>query len=190
MRSALKMTLVAASLAAAFTASAQPASANLPAASATQSIDSPTPARDARRTMRRQPLTPEQRQARFDSAVAQQAQTLQITAAQRPQWDAYVQAKKSLFDNMGSQRDAMRRQDVDRLTADQRAELRAQHMETAARHMRQIADRTKALRNALTPEQRTQFDQMSKKGPHFGGVHGKMHRGWGSPEPAAPLTKP
>ncbi len=115
MRSALKMTLVAASLAAAFTASAQPGSANRPAASApaAQSINSPTPARNARRAMRHQPLTPEQRQARFDSTTAQQAQILKITAAQRPQWDAYVQAKKSMFDSMGSHRDTMRRQYVD-----------------------------------------------------------------------------
>ena len=192
MRSALKMTLVAASLAAALTASAQPGPTNRPAASApaAQSINSPTPAREARRAMRRQPLTPEQRQARFDSVTAQQAQTLQITAAQRPQWDAYMQAQKSLFDNMGSQRDAMLRQDVDRMTADQHAELRAQHMEAAARHMRLIADRTKALRNVLTPEQRTQFDQMDQKGPRFGGAHGKMHHGWGCRKPAAPLAKP
>lgn len=192
MRSALKMTLVAASLAAAFTASAQPGSANRPAASApaTQSVNSPTPARNARRAMRHQPLTPEQRQARFDSATAQQAKILQITVVQRPQWDAYVQAKKSMFDSMGSHRDTMRRQDVDRMTADQRTELHAQHMEAAARHMRLIADRTKALRNVLTPEQRMQFDQMCKKGPRFGGAQGMMHRGWGNQESAAPLAKP
>lgn len=168
-----KAALIAASLATAVTVSAQPMSA------ASAATDCPSNA-DCRmgkkghgtRHARRPTMTAEQRMARFDSMVAQQAQTLQITAAQRPQWDAYVQAKKNFF----AAKQNMPRQNMSQMAADERAELRARHLEAAAQQARQMANSTKALRNALTPEQRSRFDQM---GMRYGKRQGFRQSGQG-----------
>ena len=160
--SSFKVSLLAAGLAAAMAVSAQPVAtpgaANAPANCPMQ------PRGGQRGGVRRQPLTAEQLQARFDSVTTQQAQALQITAAQRPQWNAYVQAKKSMFNDMAARRNTVQGQDFASMTAEQRADLYARHMEAAAQHSRQVANSTKTLRDVLTPEQRTRFDQMSTYG--------------------------
>ena len=191
MRSSLKASLIAASLAVAAAAAAQTASAPRADAACPGRGDCNQPHhRGGNRQARHQAMTPEQHMARFDSMATQQAQTLQITAAQRPLWDAYVQTKKNML--TAKQQD-MQRQDQDfaRMPADERAELRARHLETAAQHARQIAGSTKALRNALTPEQRTKFDQMAMHGGgkhrFFGGAH---HGKRGMPRAAMPANTP
>lgn len=171
-----KATLVAASLAAALSVAAQPMSA---ASAAVADCPANTDCRMGKqrhgaRQARRSIMTAEQRMARFDSLAAQQAQALQITAAQRPQWDAYVQAKKSFF---AARRPDMPRQNMSSMAADERAELRARHLETAAQQARQLANSTKALRDVLTPEQRNHFDQMSlHHGPRHFRSSNKRHR--------------
>ena len=194
MRSYFKASFVAVGLAAAVAAAAQPASAPRAAAPATcVGNNCSGPHAGGMRQARPRAMTPEQHAARFDSIAAQQAQSLQITAAQRHLWDAYVQAKKNMFTARPT--DAQR-QDFARMTADERAEARVRHLEVATQHARQVANSTKALRNALTPEQRTRFDQMAMTGKHFGqgGRSGKRGGGMrqGAPgnvqAPATPAT--
>lgn len=80
---------------------------------------------------RRPILTAEQRMACFDSfAAQQQAQALQITAAQRALWDAYVQTRKNGFANKGPS--AGFQQNMDHIAADKRAEWRARYLEATA----------------------------------------------------------
>ena len=100
---------------------------------------------------RMQAMTPEQRQARIEQRIAQQEKMLQITAAQRPQWNAFVNAHKT----MGAARmtDAERQQAAT-MTPDQRMKWHAQQMEARAQQMNQMAGHVKALRDVLTPEQR------------------------------------
>lgn len=185
-KTSLKASFVAASLAVAAVAAAQSASAPRAAAPCPGQGDCTQPHRGGNRQTRPQAMTPEQHLARFDSMAAQQAQTLKITAAQRPLWDAYVQTKKNM---LSAKQQDMQRQDLAHMPADERAELRARHLETAAQQARQIASSTKALRNALTPEQRTQFDQMPMHGKHrfFGGRH---HGKRGMPRAAMPANTP
>ena len=194
MRSYFKASFVAVGLAAAVAAAAQPASAPRAAAPATcVGNNCSGPNAGGMRQARPRAMTPEQHAARFDSIAAQQAQNLQITATQRALWDAYVQAKKNMFTARPT--DAQR-QDFARMTADERAEARVRHLEVATQHARQVANSTKALRNALTPEQRTRFDQMAMTGKHFGqgGRSGKRGGGMrqGAPgnvqAPATPAT--
>ena len=194
MRSYFKASFVAVGLAAAVAAAAQPASAPRAAAPATcVGNNCSGPNAGGMRQARPRAMTPEQHAARFDSIATQQAQNLQITAAQRPLWDAYVQSKKNMFTARPT--DAQR-QDFARMTADERAEARVRHLEVATQHARQVANSTKALRNALTPEQRTRFDQMAMTGKHFGqgGRSGKRGGGMrqGAPgnvqAPATPAT--
>jgi hypothetical protein len=194
MRSYFKASFVAVGLAAAVAAAAQPASAPRAAAPATcVGNNCSGPNAGGMRQARPRAMTPEQHAARFDSIAAQQAQNLQITATQRPLWDAYVQSKKNMFTARPT--DAQR-QDFARMTADERAEARVRHLEVATQHARQVANSTKALRNALTPEQRTRFDQMAMTGKHFGqgGRSGKRGGGMrqGAPgnvqAPATPAT--
>ncbi len=126
-------------------------------------------------------MTPEQRQARFDEHIAQQAQALQITAAQRPQWDAYVGAKRQAMNEMGQMREEhMKNRDAfAKMTPDQRAEMHASRMEAMAKQMRHMAGVSKNLRDVLTPAQQTQFDQMAwgRGGMHGGMRHHGKHRG-------------
>ena len=194
MRSYFKASFVAVGLAAAVAAAAQPASAPRAAAPATcVGNNCSGPNAGGMRQARPRAMTPEQHAARFDSIAAQQAQNLQITATQRPLWDAYVQSKKNMFTARPT--DAQR-QDFARMTADERAEAHVRHLEVATQHARQVANSTKALRNALTPEQRTRFDQMAMTGKHFGqgGRSGKRGGGMrqGAPgnvqAPATPAT--
>lgn len=159
-----KSSLIAASLATALSVAAQPIAA---ASAAIADCPANTDCRMGKkhhgaRQARRPAMTAEQRMARFDNLAAQQAQALQITAAQRPQWDAYVQAKKNF---LAAKRPDMPRQNMKQITADERSELRARHLEAAAQQARQIANGTKALRDVLTPEQRSRFDAM---GLHHG----------------------
>ena len=193
MHRSFKLSLFAAGVAAAIAVSAQPAPAPNAAAAP---FNCPIQQQWAGKTggMRRQPLTAEQRQAQMNNMVAQQAQALQITAAQRPQWDAYVQAKKNMFNAMSTRRNAMQGQDFTRMTADQRTDLHARHMETMAQHAREIANKTKALRDVLTPEQRTRFDQMPMAGARAQGRARGARRQWNNPaaaksQPAAPVIK-
>lgn len=173
MRFHFKAPLIAASLAASMAATAQQPQSTAPSGAATYPAYADCAMMKGsygKRAMQRPAMTAEQRMARFDSMTAQQAQALQITAAQRPQWDAYVQAKKNFF---AGKRQNMPSQEFARMTADERADLRARHLETAAQHARQVASSTRALRETLTPEQRTRFDQM---GMHHGARQTAKHR--------------
>ena len=140
---------------------------------------------------RMQAMTPEQRQARMEQRIAQQEKMLQITAAQRPQWNAFVNAHKT----MGAARmtDAERQQAAT-MTPDQRMKWHAQQMEVRAQQMNQMAGHGKALRDMLTPEQRTRFDQFHQGGPMGMGKGrlGNRHRGmgWCNGSPIAPAAKP
>ena len=95
---------------------------------------------------RMQAMTPEQRQAHMEQRIAQQEKMLQITAAQRPQWNAFVNAHKT----MGAARmtDAERQQAAT-MTPDQRMKWHAQQMEARAQQMNQMAGHVKALRDVL-----------------------------------------
>ena len=180
MRSYFKASFVAVGLAAAVAAAAQPASAPRAAAPATcVGNNCSGPHAGGMRQARPRAMTPEQHAARFDSIAAQQAQSLQITAAQRPLWDAYVQAKKNMFTARPT--DAQR-QDFARMTADERAEARVRHLEVATQHARQVANSTKALRNALTEaEHALHAAESGVLGKHFHGNSNKIR--WRAPPP-------
>ncbi len=133
-----------------------------------------------------QRVTPEQMQQRFDQRVAAEANALHITPAQKPHWDAYVQARKGMMAPMLAQGGPQARwQKMQNMTADQRAQYHADQMAERSRQMQKVADTTKALRNALTPKQRAQFDKLHQPGAHkgyggymMGGQRGGMGPGY------------
>lgn len=158
MRSSFKMTLFTVGLVTALAVGAQSAAEPRPIDAPPYPPDGCVRSEGGSRSARGlHGMTPEQHRARFDADMVQQAQALQITATQRPQWDAYVQARKAIFDDVSSRHN--KPQDFAKMTPDQRAEWHAQRMETGARHMRGIAGSIKALRGVLTAEQRARFDQ-------------------------------
>ena len=142
---------------------------------------------------RMQAMTPEQRQARMEQRIAQQEKMLQITAAQRPQWNAFVNAHKAMW---SARMTDAERQQAATMTPDQRMKWHAQQMEVRAQQMNQMAGHVKALRDMLTPEQRTRFDQFHQGGPmgmgkgRMGAGRRAMGMGWCNGSPIAPAAKP
>lgn len=115
-------------------------------------------------------MTPEQMQQRFDERAAAQAKALGITPAQRPAWDAFVNARKDMYKGMpmaNGDRQA-RHQAMQSMTADQRAQFMADQMKARSEQMQKVANATKNLRDSLTAEQRAKFDKL-----------GPQQRGWG-----------
>lgn len=142
---------------------------------------------------RMQAMTPEQRQAHMEQRIAQQEKMLQITAAQRPQWNAFVNAHKAMW---SARMTDAERQQAATMTPDQRMKWHAQQMEVRAQQMNQMAGHVKALRDMLTPEQRTRFDQFHQGGPmgmgkgRMGAGRHAMGMGWCNGSPIAPAAKP
>lgn len=110
-------------------------------------------------------MTAEDKQKFMQERAAEQAKRLNITAAQQPQWNAYVQARSEAFGPKHTleQREAMRK-NVTNMNAEQRAQFRAERMAEHAKQQQKVADATKNLRAVLTPAQQTEFDNMGKRG--------------------------
>lgn len=129
----------------------------------------------------RQPMTAEQRKALREQRFAREATYLQITPAQRPQWDAYVNAHTAMFNTMPGDPAAMR-EAVSKMTPEQHAQFRTARMNAMADHMKNVAAAETQLRAVLTPEQRVRLEQMHMRGGYRGmhmggGMRGKP--GWG-----------
>lgn len=96
-------------------------------------------------------------------------QTLQITAAQEPAWNAFVASMAPPA--QGMQRPS--RDEMEKLTTPQRLErmqaMKAQHDQ----HMAARVEATKRFYSALTPEQQKRFDAESHR--FMGKGHGKGH---------------
>ena len=182
----LRTTLIAAGMTAMLAACAQTGQpASTPAAASQSQVGAPammgTP---GARMNRMQRATPEQRQAWFQQRFAREAELLKITPAQRPQWDAYVKAHEQMRDStpmMGGNRTEWM-QKMQAMTPDQRAQFHAAQMRARAAQMDNVAKATSNLRNALSAQQRTQFDQMHRMG---GWKQGGMQK-----QPGQRMTRP
>ena len=168
MRLSIKSTVLAASLVASLGAFAQ---TTAPAA--------PASAPAGMKMQRAERFSPEQRQQRMAERSAEQAKTLGITAQQRPQWDAYVQARHAMMQPMNGADPAQHQAERERVMATnaaQRAQFMADRMQEHAKKAQDFATATKNLRNSLTAAQQTQFDQMGgfRGGDKRGGPRGGM----------------
>lgn len=109
-------------------------------------------------------------QDRIKARLAKTAQTLTITPAQQPAWDAFAAAVESSIPAHGPRPagDAA-------AIAKARSERAADH----AKRMSTLADATAALQAVLTPEQRKTFDQIASRADRHGhhGHHGFRHHG-------------
>lgn len=114
---------------------------------------------------------------RAQRQLDQLAEKLKLTDAQQPAWQAYSQATLSRAQERAQKMQALRAQ----LGADARAKLdTATQMEKMAERMReraatldQVAQDTRALQQALTPEQQEALDAYWKSKRHHGK---KAHR--------------
>ncbi|VXC09076.1 Spy/CpxP family protein refolding chaperone [Massilia sp. 9I] len=133
-------------------------------------------------------LTPEQRQAKFaefrakrlEQRAARQAklaETLKLTPAQQPVWQAFV---ASMTPPQKGERAGQRLSKEQRaaLTAPQRLERHIAMQKERTARMEARLSALNSLYAALTPEQRKLFDEQQQRrgGRHHGG-HGKMMRG-------------
>ncbi len=133
-------------------------------------------------------LTPEQRQAKFaefrakrlEQRAARQAklaETLKLTPAQQPVWQAFV---ASMTPPQKGERAGQRLSKEQRaaLTAPQRLERHIAMQKERTARMEARLSALNSLYAALTPEQRKVFDEQRQRrgGRHHGG-HGKMMRG-------------
>jgi len=131
-------------------------------------------------------LTPEQRQAKFaefrakrlEQRAARQArlaETLQLTPAQQPVWQAFVASMAPQGERTGQRLGKDQRA---ALTAPQRLERRIAMQKARTARMEARLSALNSLYAALTPEQRKVFDEQAQRrgGRHHGG-HGRMMRG-------------
>ncbi|MCC2974994.1 Spy/CpxP family protein refolding chaperone [Massilia sp. IC2-476] len=134
-------------------------------------------------------MTPEQRQAkmaefrakRLEQRAARQAklaETLKLTPAQQPVWQAFVASSAPL---QKGERAGQRLSKEQRaaLTAPQRMERRIALQKARTARMEARLSALNSLYAALTPEQRKIFDEQAQHrrgGRHHGG-HGQMMRG-------------
>ncbi len=143
--------------------------------------------REAKRAEFRK-LTPEQRQAKMAefrakraemhaARLAKLAESLKLTPAQQPVWQAFV---ASMTPPQKGERAGQRLAKEQRtaLTAPQRLERRIALQKERTARMEARLSALNSLYAALTPEQRKVFDEQQQRrgGRHHGG-HGKMMRG-------------
>ena len=117
-------------------------------------------------------MSPERQERMTKKMAERQAklkQTLQITAAQEPAWNAFVTSMAPPA--QGMQRPS--RDEMAKLTTPQRLErmqaMKAEH----DKHMAARVEATKRFYSALTPEQQKRFDAESHR--FMGKGHGKGH---------------
>ncbi len=133
-------------------------------------------------------LTPEQRQAKFAEFKAKRAEhraarqaklaeTLKLTPAQQPVWQAFVASMNPQQGERAGQR--LSREQRAALTAPQRLERRIAMQKQRTARMEARLSALNSLYAALTPEQRKVFDEqkMGRHGGRHHGGHGKMMRG-------------
>lgn len=132
-------------------------------------------------------LSPEQRQAkmaefkakRLEQRAARQAklaETLKLTPAQQPVWQAFVASSAPQGERAGQR---LSKEQRAALTAPQRLERRIAMQKARTARMEARLSALNSLYAALTPEQRKVFDEQAQHhrgGRHHGG-HGKMMRG-------------
>lgn len=141
--------------------------------------------REARRAEFRA-LSPEQRQAKMAEFKAKRAEmraarqakfaeTLKLTPAQQPVWQAFVASGAPRGDRAGQR---LTKEQRAALTAPQRMERRIALQKARTARMEARLSALNSLYAALTPEQRKVFDEQQHRrgGRHHGG-HGKMMRG-------------
>jgi len=131
-------------------------------------------------------MTPEQRQAKFaefrakrlEHRAARQArlaETLKLTPAQQPVWQAFVASTAPQGERAGQR---LNKEQRAALTAPQRLERRIAMQKARTARMEARLSALNSLYAALTPEQRKVFDEQGQHrgGRHHGG-HGRMMRG-------------
>lgn len=133
-------------------------------------------------------MTPEQRQAKFAEFKAKRAEyraarqaklaeSLKLTPAQQPVWQAFVASMNPQQGERAGQR--LSREQRAALTAPQRLERRIAMQKQRTARMEARLSALNSLYAALTPEQRKVFDEqkMGRHGGRHHGGHGKMMRG-------------
>lgn len=140
--------------------------------------------REARRAEFRN-MTPEQRQAKFAEFKAKRAEmraarqaklaeSLKLTPAQQPVWQAFVASMNPQQGARAGQR--LTKEQRAALTAPQRLERRIAMQKQRTARMEARLSALNSLYAALTPEQRKVFDEqkMGRGGRHHRGGHGMM----------------
>ena len=133
-------------------------------------------------------MTPEQRQAKMAEFKAKHAEhraarqaklaeTLKLSPAQQPVWQAFVASTAPSQQGKGAGQRLSKEQRA-ALTAPQRLERRIAMQKARTARMEARLSALNSLYAALTPEQRKVFDEQQQRrgGRHHGG-HGKMMRG-------------
>lgn len=107
--------------------------------------------------------------AKFKEKMAERQaelrQSLNLTPAQEPAWNAFTAAMTP--PDFGKRPD---RAEMEKLTAPERMERKLQRMQQRQAHMSKQLEAVKTFYAQLTPEQRATFDENMKKG-HKGGHH-------------------
>ena len=133
-------------------------------------------------------MTPEQRQAKFAEFKAKRAEmraarqaklaeSLKLTPAQQPVWQAFVASMNPQQGERAGQR--LSREQRAALTAPQRLERRIAMQKQRTARMEARLSALNSLYAALSPEQRKVFDEqkMGRHGGRHHGGHGRMMRG-------------
>jgi hypothetical protein len=131
-------------------------------------------------------LSPEQRQAKFAEFKAKRAEmraarqarlaeSLKLTPAQQPVWQAFVASMNPQQGDRAGQR--LTKEQRAALTAPQRLERRIAMQKQRTARMEARLSALNSLYAALTPEQRKVFDEQKMGRGGFGGKHGRGHHG-------------
>src|SRR5574337_879924 len=151
------------------------------------------PATEQAQRPRMRAMTPEQRQQFMLQRAEAFKQKLQLTPAQEPAWNSFMQAMRP---DAGSRQARLDLQGMDKLTTPERIDrMRALHAQHTA-EMDRRGDAVKAFYATLTPAQQKTFDAEGTRmygqrgaywggrkgeqmGDWHGGRHGMRHHGWG-----------
>ncbi len=159
------------------------------------------PAAEQTQRPRQRTMTPEQRQQFMQQRMESFKQKLQLTPAQEPAWNSFVQSMQPQA--RGAQLDW---QGMDKLTTPERIDrMRAMQAQRGA-EMDRRGDAVKAFYAQLTPAQQKTFDAEGARmygqrgaygggrkggqmGDWYGGRHGMHQHGWGpATAPATPAA--
>lgn len=116
----------------------------------------------------------ERMQARMNQRLDRLAARLEIKASQQAAWEAYKNARTSIF----QARPERPARDADAATL---TKFRADMAQRRAQYLATMADATAKLQEVLEPEQRKVLDEIAHhagaRGKHHGHRHGRRHGG-------------
>jgi leucyl aminopeptidase (aminopeptidase T) len=106
----------------------------------------------------RDPATMYQRMTeRHEARMAQLKEQLKLTAGQQAAWNTFAQAMQPLAQPVFPSRE-----EISKLTPEQRAEMRQQRLTARQARMEQHKQAMQTLRAQLTPEQQATLDQFAE----------------------------